>query len=133
MNQLFADTYCFLALLNRADAAHVRVVEFSKTLKNPIITTTWVLTEVADALAAPEQRAKFVKLLAKLRSDPYCTVVPTSQGSFNEGVILYASRPDKSWSLTDCISFALMTRHHLTEALTADVHFEQAGFQALLR
>lgn len=133
MSQLFADTYYFLALLNRADAAHARTVEFSRSLTNPIITTTWVLTEVADALAAPQQRSKFIKLLAKLREDPYCEVVPTSQGSFNEGVVLYSSRPDKSWSLTDCISFALMSRRRLTEALTADVHFEQAGFRALLR
>ena len=133
MNQLFADTYYFLALLNRADAGHGRAVEFSSTLMNPIVTTTWVLTEVADALAAPQQRFKFIGLLAKLRADPYCTIVPTSEGSFGEGVVLYASRLDKGWSLTDCISFALMTRRGLTEALTADVHFEQAGFKALLR
>ena len=133
MSQLFADTYYFLALLNRADAAHARTVEFSRSLTNPIITTSWVLTEVADALAAPRQRLKFVGLLAQLRADPYCEIVPPSLGSFQEGSVLYSSRPDKSWSLTDCISFAVMTQRRLADALTADVHFEQAGFKALLK
>jgi len=49
------------------------------------------------------------------------------------GLELYARRPDKSWSLTDCISFVVMTDRGLTEALTGDHHFEQAGFRALLR
>jgi uncharacterized protein len=42
------------------------------------------------------------------------------------------SRRDKEWSLTDCISFVVMKERGLTEALTADHHFEQAGFKALL-
>jgi predicted nucleic acid-binding protein len=45
----------------------------------------------------------------------------------------YRARADKAWSLTDCISFVVMSEHGLSEALTADVHFEQASFRALLR
>ena len=130
---LFADTHYFLALLNRNDAAHARAVELSQTLTNPILTTVWILTEVGDALAAPPHRSKFGPLLADLEADPYCTIVPATKALFQEGVVLYASRRDKGWSLTDCISFALMTQRRVTEALTADLHFEQAGFRALLR
>jgi predicted nucleic acid-binding protein len=46
---------------------------------------------------------------------------------------LYHLRPDKQWSLTDCISFLVMSEEGITEALTADHHFEQAGFVALLK
>ena len=49
------------------------------------------------------------------------------------GVALYAERPDKDWSLTDCISFVVMRTMDITEALTGDRHFEQAGFTALLK
>ena len=49
------------------------------------------------------------------------------------GVALYAERPDKDWSLTDCISFVVMRKMDITEALTGDRHFEQAGFTALLK
>ena len=52
---------------------------------------------------------------------------------FDKGVGLYAARPDKDWSLTDCISFVVMQEHGITDALTGDHHFEQAGFKALLR
>jgi len=45
----------------------------------------------------------------------------------------FRQRRDKGWSLTDCISFLAMQRHGLAEALTADHHFEQAGFNILLR
>jgi hypothetical protein len=47
-------------------------------------------------------------------------------------VALYDARPDKDWSLTDCISFVVMGDERLTEALTGDRHFVQAGFVALL-
>jgi len=45
---------------------------------------------------------------------------------------LYRDRADKEWPLTDCISFVVMHDRGLSEALTADHHFEQAGFRALL-
>ena len=133
MRVLFADTYYFLALLNREDIGHAKAVELSQSLANPIVTTMWVLTEVADAIASPHQRHRFAALLQNLRADPDCTIVPATEALFEQGVSLYSKRRDKSWSLTDCISFVLMNEWEVTEALTADIHFEQAGFRALLR
>jgi len=52
---------------------------------------------------------------------------------YQAGFDLFATRPDKDWHLTDCISFAVMTERGLSEALTADHHFEQAGFQAVFK
>ena len=57
----------------------------------------------------------------------------TRQDLFDAGVELYVRRPDKAWSLTDCISFVVMREHGMNEALTGDRHFEQAGFIALLK
>jgi predicted nucleic acid-binding protein len=68
-----------------------------------------------------------------VRADPYYVMVPASQELLDRGVTLYRQRPDKDWSLTDCISFVVMRERGITEALTADHHFEQAGFVALLR
>lgn len=51
----------------------------------------------------------------------------------SQGIELYSQRPDKNWSLTDCISFQVMKSFGITEALTGDHHFEQAGFVALLK
>jgi uncharacterized protein len=60
------------------------------------------------------------------------TIVPPTQTLFEQGIAYYAARADKDWSLTDCISFIVMAEQQITEALTGDHHFEQAGFRALL-
>ena len=61
------------------------------------------------------------------------TIVPAEQGLFDRGAALYAERPDKAWSLTDCISFVIMQDHGLRDAPTGDHHFEQAGFNLLMK
>ena len=97
------------------------------------MTTVWILTELADALSDPTRRHEFIDLLEFLRSHPRVTIVPADQILFETGVSLYASRTDKEWSLTDCISFTVMSQYGIRDALTGDRHFEQAGFRALLR
>ena len=132
MTTTFADTFFYLATLNAADAGHLRAVEWSRTYRGRTVTTAWILTEVADAICRPPERAQFHRLLELLRSDPGTESVPAHQNLFDRGAKLYASRTDKAWSLTDCISFVVMSDRGLSEALTADHHFEQAGFRALL-
>jgi hypothetical protein len=130
---VFADTFYFLALVNPVDQAHTRAVAASRPLKWPLVTTSWVLTELGDALSVPERRASFVSMLETLDSDPMVTVLPPTKELFDAGVELYRNRPDKDWPLTDCISFAVMEERRITAALTGDHHFEQAGFLALLK
>ena len=60
-------------------------------------------------------------------------IIPQSRGSFLAGLHLYRARPDKGYSLTDCISMQTMRNEGITEALTNDRHFEQEGFRALFR
>jgi hypothetical protein len=133
MTPLFADTFYYLALMSPSDQAHARAVALARRLAGPVVTTAWVLTEVADAMAAPALRPVFLGLLQALRADAETEVIPPDPGLFERGLDLFAKRPDKAWSLTDCISFVVMTERGLTEALTGDRHFGQAGFQALLR
>jgi uncharacterized protein len=133
MSTVFADTYYYLAFLSESDAAHDRAVQLSRELARKTVTTAWVLTEVADALAAPPLRFLFLALYERLRGNPNVTIVPANAAIFEQGVDLYARRPDKDWSLTDCISFVVMREHGLTDALTGDHHFEQAGFRILMK
>jgi predicted nucleic acid-binding protein len=131
VNRVFADTFYFLAIVHRG-AAHSRARSLSDELREPILTTAWVLTEVADAMAGHALRQVFLRLMETLTADPDCTIVPPSEELFDKGLSLYGDRPDKDWSLTDCISFVVMQQLGITRALTGDRHFEQAGFQALL-
>jgi hypothetical protein len=128
----FADTFYFLALLNPHDSAHSSALAHSVG-PGGIVTTEWVLTELADAMAWRSRRQAFLALHAVLRSDPDVQIVPASASLFARGMELFAARTDKDWSLTDCISFVVMQEHHLAHALTGDHHFEQAGFVAMLQ
>ena len=127
----FADTFYFLALLNPKDSAHAAAMAHSFG-PGGIVTTEWVLTELADAMAWRTKRKGFIDLHRLLRSDPDVDIVPAGSELFVRGVEFFAARPDKDWSLTDCISFIVMQDREIEEALTGDHHFEQAGFRALL-
>jgi len=133
MTDRFADTFYFLALSNPHDAAHASARRFAVEPNVRLVTTAWVLTEVGDAHAAPMNRAAFLRLYRQLANHSAVEIVPPEPSLFDRAIDLFERRPDKGWSLTDCISFVVMTDRGLTEALTGDHHFEQAGFRALLR
>lgn len=132
MKRVFADAYFFIALLNPRDNAHLRAIEIEKVPGLQLITTRWILAEVADAMAAPASRVRASRFLALAKANPWLSILDGSDALFERGCDLYAKRPDKEWSLTDCISFVVMANEGLDEALTGDRHFEQAGFKALL-
>ena len=132
MTPCFADSYYFFALLSPRDEAHSNAMEINARLRRPIVTTAWILTEVGDGLAQTPSRRLFVPLWRRLVADPRVTIVEPDQPTFERGIALFEGRPDKRWSLTDCISFVIMRDHGLTDALTADRHFEQAGINTLL-
>jgi uncharacterized protein len=130
---VFADASYYVALLSPRDQHHQDAVRISDKLRRPIVVSEFVLIEVSNALSTVESRGRAAALWPHLRSDPTVTIVPASAELVAKGVDLYSQRGDKDWLLTDCISFVIMEQYALTEALTADHHFAQAGFSALLR
>lgn len=133
MNATFVDTFYYLALVNREDSGHGRAMAASRHRQERLVTTQWIMLEVADALAGPIERPKFLAILEAIEKDPTVTLVEANGALFQRAVDLYRRRPDKEWSLTDCTSFVVMEDEQIREALTADAHFEQAGYTALLK
>jgi len=134
MKTVFADSYFFFALANPNDPSHVKSVEFTKGYTGRTITTGWIITEVGDGWSKPaKRRDTFLQILTELRANPSAKIVPCSDELLQEGIDLFAQRPDKEWTLTDCISFVVMRKESIAEALTGDRHFEQAGYVALLK
>ena len=125
---VFADAFFYVALINRNDAYHSRVTDHAQNYGGTVLTTEWVLTEVADALAASNSRKRVHAAFQELMKDPETRIIPASPQLFARGLELYDNRSDKTWSLTDCISFVVMKDEGLSEALTGDRHFAQAGF-----
>jgi uncharacterized protein len=132
MRRAFGDTFFFVALLNSRDSYHQAAVRFSREWNGQIFTTRWVIAEVGNALAGVAARRSFVAFLEGLTEQTHITVLQDSDKLFDSGTELFASRPDKEWSLTDCISFEAMRALGLQAAITGDHHFEQAGFMTLL-
>ncbi len=133
MKRVFADTSFYLAALSPRDVAHATALRVGGQIERPVLSTDFILLELGNALSAVRERELFARLVPHLRSHPNVRIVPASRELLDRGFELFSRRADKDWSLTDCTSFVVMREEGLTDALTTDHHFEQAGFKALLR
>src|SRR5437870_795420 len=100
MKAVFADTFYFLALLNQRDAAHKRAVAVSRGPGLTLVTTEFVLIELADALCKPQQREEVLALWDVVESDPAFLLVRATSDLMQRGRKLYRERADKEWPLT---------------------------------
>lgn len=131
----FLDTSFVLALASSTDRHHVDSAAISTRLETDatrIVTTDCVLFEIGNALAAPRTRSTGATLLRALLDDPAIECIVSTDELNRRALELYQQRSDKSWGLTDCLSFLVMADRGIDTALTADQHFLQAGFRALL-
>ncbi len=133
MNALLADTSFFVAYLNPRDEDHARAVQWMTASPVRIVTSEWVLAELGNYLAEGSNRRLLGPLVRALSTEERVEIVPADHSSFLGAFSLYSRRRDKSWSFTDCTSFCRMKARQITDALTTDRHFEQAGFAVLLR
>ncbi len=134
--EVFLDTAFAIALVSANDRFHAQAMLLADRLEasgTRSVTTRAVLLEIGNALARRRFRHAAVMLLDSLEADPNIEIIPLSEQLYQRALHLYRERPDKEWGLTDCISFTAVQERGTTEALTADEHFQQAGFRALLR
>lgn len=136
MKPVFADTFYWVSLTNPDDEAHARASAYDLSDDRPdIITTDEVLTEFLTFFSDKGSywRMRAVAVAQGIRSDETVQVIPQTHQSFRSGFDLYAARPDKGYSLTDCIAMQAMRREGITDVLTNDHHFAQEGFRVLFR
>lgn len=136
MNKIyFVDTSYLVALLHKKDEWHKAAVYWrNEVIRNRIflITTEYILVELANGLSTLRFRKQAEGTISALQNSTDVKIIPGSDELFNAGFSLYCKHSDKEWSLTDCISFAFMKTHGLKEVLATDKHFKQAGFRILL-
>lgn len=137
MKVIFGDTSYWVALIDQRDQWHDAAAAISKSLANDsLITTDEVLTEVLAFFSAFDPRMrKYVSdfVVDVVTNQRYVEVVEQTRASFLAGLALYERRPDKSYSLVDCISMQLMKAAGLAEVLTSDHHSTQEGFRVLIK
>src|SRR5947209_8156158 len=135
MRKVFADAVYWVALAHRKDQWHAKAVVVSQEL-GPVqlVTTDEVLDEFLAYFSAygSEMRRRTAHTVRSLLADPSVRVLPQSRQSFLAGLDLHEARPDKAYSLTDCISMAAMRSEGITDVLTHDAHFQQERFRIVL-
>lgn len=136
IDTFFLDTAFPIALISPKDVYRGRALELANRVKEKrirLVTTRAVIIEIGNALSKEGMRKSAVELLESLEADETVTIVSVTEEIFKEAFKLYRSRLDKEWGLTDCISFTVMKKRGITDALTTDWHFQQAGFVPLMR
>jgi predicted nucleic acid-binding protein len=131
MKAVFADTFYWIALLNPKDTWHSQVIEYSRVLENfPLVITDGIIDELFAHYSKSGElmRGKVAELYRNLFADSNIKIVAYSEELRRAGIELYRQRPDKGYSLTDCISMVVMKRLGISEVLTNDKHFAQEGF-----
>jgi predicted nucleic acid-binding protein len=134
--KVFVDTSAWLALINKSDAAHQKARKVRDALlKDHIqfIVTNYVMVEIANALCRVPHRETAVKLINFIEMTENIQIVEIDKEIYKEAWQVYSTYLDKDWSLTDCTSFEVMKGRRITEAFTTDKHFEQAGFDILMK
>lgn len=127
MTIAFADTFYWLALLNMSDPENARVNAYPVPTR--LVTSAAVQVEVMDAFRRVPSRATALQFWKACLNTPALEIIPFTEDLLARSVSLFAARPDKAWSLTDCISFMIMQDRGMRLALTGDHHFVQAGFE----
>jgi predicted nucleic acid-binding protein len=133
--EVFLDAAYAIALSVPKDDYHAQAILIAddlEAMRTRLVTTRAVIVEIGNALSKQRYRHAAVELLQSLEADPNVTIVRLTEDLYARAFRLFRERPDKEWGLTDCVSFVVMQDRKITEALTTDEHFQQAGFQALL-
>lgn len=138
MPNLFIDTSGWGDLFDSNQRHHQLATTLYRTYREQgyqMVTTNYVLTELVALLTSPlhTPRPLIIDFINALKTSSFLEIAHIDPELDQQAWELLATRPDKNWSLVDCSSFVFMKQRHIAEALTADHHFEQAGFMPLLK
>lgn len=129
----FVDTFFVIAYINEEDEFHEQARALAPVyLQQRLVTTEAILLEIGNGLAR-RFKADAIGVIQDFKAADNVEIVNVTPGLFDRGFDLYRRFEDKQWGLVDCISFMVMRERGITDALTFDQHFTQAGFNALMR
>jgi uncharacterized protein len=134
MKSFFVDSGFWIALENADDQNHSKALLHwqQSTADMPLlITISYVFDEVVTFFNNRHNHAKAVELGHTLLTSSFIELVYVDETLFKEAWGYFQKHEDKRYSLTDCVSFVIMSKQNLDTALTFDKHFRQAGYQTL--
>jgi len=129
---VFVDAWYFIASVGPRDAHHRAAVRLARHVANArLLTNEPVLTEVLTYFSDEGSRVRAIAARAVREALNDLLVVSVDRGMFLRALDLYENRPDKEYSLVDCMSMVVMRERGITHVLTNDHHFRQEGFTVL--
>jgi uncharacterized protein len=132
LKRTFVDTGFVVALINEKDEYHDKAIELSIEFeRKPVLITDSILLEIGNSLSR-SHRESAISAIERFLTTEETEVVRLDETLFNKAFELYKSHSDKTWGLVDCVSFVVMKENGITDALTCDRHYVQAGFRALM-
>ena len=133
MSDVFVDTSFVVALVNKNDQYHGLAADLTERFTGQgLVTTDAILLGIGNALSRNFKRES-VEIIEHFLTSDDVKVIHLHPPLFRRAFDLYKSHSDKQWGLIDCVSFVVMEELAITDALSADKHFEQAGFKVLIR
>ena len=138
MKGILIDTSGWASLVVETQTFHTKAKEIYQSAisdQTPLLTTNYVLTELVALLTSPLRlsRPRVIEIVEGIKASPFFEIIHIDEMRDKRTWELLKNRPDKKWSLVDCSSFVVMQAREISEALTTDHHFEQAGFIRLLK
>ncbi len=135
IRKVFIDTSGWIAIVAKTDSLNAKATQIYKELLETeveFVTHQGILLEVGNSLSSENLRKIALGLKQNIEDSPRIKSVELDQELYNAGWELFEQRADKDWGIIDCINFVVMQENDITEAVTADKHFEQTGFTELL-
>jgi predicted nucleic acid-binding protein len=133
--ETFADTSGFYALLVQRDPMHARakrILAAAAQAGGRFVTTDYILDETATLLKARGYGHLVEAFFARVFTSSACRIEWMEPDRFEQTRRFFLKYHDQDWSFTDCFSFCVMHLLALSDALTTDKHFREAGFAPLL-
>lgn len=131
MNHVFVDTSAWYEFADSRTPEHDAISDLIRDYRGRMITSTFVLAELTTLIVARFDHGLAAAVGEGIRRSRDVELVHPTSAEEQEAWDLFLSRPDKSYSLTDCLSFTIMRRNGVTTALSTDRHFQQEGFRTL--
>jgi len=138
VNEVYADSVFFIALLSESDDLHelagLLADEFAADATTVLVTTDAVLLEFLSGMSkfGEGARSKAVVTVQTLLDDPAAVVIPQTRDLVRRAIDRYGNRLDKKWGGVDCLSMVVMEDRGITDVLTHDQDFVQAGHKILM-
>lgn len=131
LNPIFVDTSYIIALINEKDNYHIKALNLADIYDSyPLLISEPILLEIGNALSR-NYKQEASEIIDNFLTAEEVNLIALTSDLFQRGFNLYKQYKDKDWGLVDCISFIIMWDYKITDVLTFDRHFAQAGFHIL--